>query len=48
MKDRAEMATRKVVGVETRSNRRVLGAINQNLVGGQGYPCVVNKRGLSE
>ncbi|XP_049382359.1 G2/mitotic-specific cyclin-2-like [Solanum stenotomum] len=48
VKGGAEMATRKVVGVETRSNRRVLGAINQNLVGGQGYPCVVNKRGLSD
>lgn len=42
------MAARKFVGVETRSNRRVLSAINQNLVGGHGYPCVVNKRGLSE
>ncbi|KAH0923224.1 hypothetical protein HID58_023242 [Brassica napus] len=25
--------------------RRVLGEINQNLVGARGYPCVVNKRG---
>ncbi|XP_055803341.1 G2/mitotic-specific cyclin-2-like [Solanum dulcamara] len=48
VKGGAEMATRKLVGVETRSNRRVLGAINQNLVGGHGYPCVVNKRGLSD
>lgn len=42
------VGTRKIVGVETRSNRRVLGTINQNLVGGHGYPCVVNKRGLSD
>lgn len=48
VKGGAEMAARKFVGVETRSNRRVLSAINQNLVGGHGYPCVVNKRGLSD
>ncbi|KAJ8567703.1 hypothetical protein K7X08_019911 [Anisodus acutangulus] len=45
VKGGAEMGTRKFVGVET--NRRVLGLINQNLVTGS-YPCVVNKRGLSE
>ncbi|KAK2656868.1 hypothetical protein Ddye_009920 [Dipteronia dyeriana] len=28
--------------------RRALSVINQNLGGVQGYPCVVNKRGLSE
>ncbi|XP_059286203.1 G2/mitotic-specific cyclin-2-like isoform X1 [Lycium ferocissimum] len=49
VKGRAEMGgTRKFVGIETRSNRRVLGAINQNLVTGHSYPCVVNKRGLSD
>ncbi|CAN4083565.1 unnamed protein product [Withania somnifera] len=45
VKGRAEMGTRKIVGVEARSNRRVLGTINH---GGNGYPCVVNKRGLSD
>ena len=25
--------------------RRVLGEMNQTLVGARGYPCVVNKRG---
>ncbi|CAH8390338.1 unnamed protein product [Eruca vesicaria subsp. sativa] len=28
-----------------REKRRVLGVINQNLIGARGYPCVVNKRG---
>lgn len=32
----------------SRQNRRALGVINQSLVGGQPYPCVVNKRGFSE
>ncbi|XP_022866261.1 G2/mitotic-specific cyclin-1-like [Olea europaea var. sylvestris] len=37
-------------GMEVRPNRRALSAINQNLVGAhpRPYPCVVNKRGLSE
>ncbi|KAJ8549209.1 hypothetical protein K7X08_032916 [Anisodus acutangulus] len=35
--------------VETRNNRRALSVINQNFVGANNlYPCVVNKRGLSE
>ncbi|GMN28748.1 hypothetical protein TIFTF001_002149 [Ficus carica] len=32
----------------SRQNRRALGVINQSLVGGQPYPCVVNKRGFSD
>ncbi|KAM3362892.1 Cyclin-B2-4 [Capsicum chinense] len=48
VKGKGDMGTRKFGGVETRTNRRVLGTINQNLVGGNGYPCVVNKRGLSD
>ncbi|KAF3675673.1 hypothetical protein FXO38_04668 [Capsicum annuum] len=43
---KGDMSTRKFGGVERRNNRRVWGMINQNLVGGNGYPCVVN-RGLS-
>ncbi|XP_021897570.1 G2/mitotic-specific cyclin-2-like isoform X2 [Carica papaya] len=35
-------------GQEIRQPRRALRVINQNLVGPQAYPCVVNKRGLSE
>ncbi|XP_010548224.1 PREDICTED: cyclin-B2-1-like [Tarenaya hassleriana] len=36
-------------GQENRQNRRALRVINQNLVGARGgYPCVVNKRGLSD
>ncbi|EXC35255.1 G2/mitotic-specific cyclin-1 [Morus notabilis] len=35
-------------GQEIRQNRRALAAINQSLVGGQPYPCVVNKRAFSE
>ncbi|XP_022740327.1 G2/mitotic-specific cyclin-2-like isoform X2 [Durio zibethinus] len=35
-------------GQEIRHNRRALSVINQNLVGAKAYPCVVNKRGLSE
>ncbi|GKV44186.1 hypothetical protein SLEP1_g51390 [Rubroshorea leprosula] len=35
-------------GQEIRSTRRALSVINQSLVGAQAYPCVVNKRGLSE
>lgn len=35
-------------GVETRQTRRALGVISQNVVGARQYPCVVNKRGLSE
>ncbi|PON50005.1 Cyclin [Parasponia andersonii] len=42
-----EMGNRKF-GKEIRHNRRALGAINQNLVGGQPYSCVVNKRGFSD
>lgn len=37
------MGTRKVG-----QNRRALSVINQNLVEGRPYPCVVNKRPLSE
>lgn len=43
----AVMGSRKF-GQETRHNRRALSVINQNLVGAKAYPCVVNKRGLSE
>ncbi|KAM3320243.1 G2/mitotic-specific cyclin-1 isoform X1 [Capsicum chacoense] len=46
VKGKGDMGTRKFGGVERRNNRRVWGMINQNLVGGNGYPCVVN-RGLS-
>ncbi|KAK4361454.1 hypothetical protein RND71_020406 [Anisodus tanguticus] len=43
-----EMGYRKF-GMETRNNRRALSVINQNFVGANNlYPCVVNKRGLSE
>ncbi|KAI4314641.1 hypothetical protein L6164_027529 [Bauhinia variegata] len=42
-----EMGNRKF-GQEIAHNRRALGVINQNLVEGRPYPCVVNKRGLSE
>lgn len=35
-------------GLESRQSRRALGVISQNVVGAQQYPCVVNKRGLSE
>ncbi|CAN4109787.1 unnamed protein product [Withania somnifera] len=35
-------------GVDTRNNRRALNVINQNFVGANQYPCVVNKRVLSE
>ncbi|XP_044460951.1 G2/mitotic-specific cyclin-2-like [Mangifera indica] len=41
-----EMGGRKF-GQEIKHNRRALSVINQNLVGAQAYPCVVNKRGLS-
>ncbi|XP_021275277.1 G2/mitotic-specific cyclin-1-like [Herrania umbratica] len=43
----AVMGSRKF-GQEIRHNRRALSVINQNLVGARAYPCVVNKRGLSE
>ncbi|XWS33944.1 hypothetical protein CRYUN_Cryun22dG0126300 [Craigia yunnanensis] len=43
----AVMDSRKF-GQEIRHNRRALSVINQNLVGAKAYPCVVNKRGLSE
>ncbi|XP_059644523.1 uncharacterized protein LOC132286254 [Cornus florida] len=44
----AEMGTRKF-GVETKQNRRrALSVINQSLVAAPSYPCVVNKRVLSE
>ncbi|GLT39335.1 hypothetical protein SLA2020_135330 [Shorea laevis] len=43
----AVMESRKF-GQEIRSTRRALSVINQSLVGAQVYPCVVNKRGLSE
>ncbi|KAF5453823.1 hypothetical protein F2P56_023541 [Juglans regia] len=43
-----EMGTRKSSRQEIRQNRRALSVINQNLVGAQAYPCVVNKRTLSE
>lgn len=42
-----EMGSRKF-GQEIRQTRRALSVIKQSLVGGQAYPCVVNKRGLSE
>ncbi|XP_059438218.1 G2/mitotic-specific cyclin-1-like [Corylus avellana] len=41
-----EMGSRKF-GQEIRPTRRALSVIKQSLVGGQPYPCVVNKRGLS-
>ncbi|XP_044470264.1 G2/mitotic-specific cyclin-2-like isoform X2 [Mangifera indica] len=41
-----EMGGRKL-GQEIKNNRRALRVINQNLVGAQAYPCVVNKRGLT-
>jgi hypothetical protein len=41
------MGSRKF-GQEIRQTRRALSVIKQSLVGGQAYPCVVNKRGLSE
>ncbi|KAF8112664.1 hypothetical protein N665_0062s0017 [Sinapis alba] len=47
-----EATTTTILQDETRSRkfgqemkRRVLGVINQNMVGARGYPCVVNKRG---
>ncbi|KAK9285494.1 hypothetical protein L1049_024688 [Liquidambar formosana] len=43
----SEMGNGKLV-VGMRQQRRALSVINQNLVGGQPYPCVVNKRPLSE
>ncbi|XP_059623327.1 G2/mitotic-specific cyclin-2-like [Cornus florida] len=44
----AEMGTRKF-GVEIKNNRRrALSVINQSLVAAPSYPCVVNKRVLSE
>ncbi|KAG6646353.1 G2/mitotic-specific cyclin-1-like [Carya illinoinensis] len=43
-----EMGTRKSRQEIRQQNRRALSVINQNLVGGQAYPCVVNKRTLSE
>ncbi|KAB2036461.1 hypothetical protein ES319_D03G002600v1 [Gossypium barbadense] len=35
-------------GQEIKHNRRALSVINHNLVGVKAYPCVVNKRGLSQ
>ncbi|KAJ4714071.1 Cyclin [Melia azedarach] len=35
-------------GQEIRHTRRALSIVNQNLVGAEAYPCVVNKRSLSE
>ncbi|GKV21917.1 hypothetical protein SLEP1_g31842 [Rubroshorea leprosula] len=43
----AIMGNRKF-GQEIRQTRRALSVINQNLLGTQAYPCVTNKRGLSE
>ncbi|KAJ0041336.1 hypothetical protein Pint_28645 [Pistacia integerrima] len=40
-----EMGGRKF-GQEIKHNRRALSVINQNLVGAQAYPCIVNKRWL--
>lgn len=40
-----ETRSRKFGQEMKREKRRVLGVINQNLVGARGYPCVVNKRG---
>ncbi|CAH2051423.1 unnamed protein product [Thlaspi arvense] len=40
-----ETRSRKFGQEVKREKRRVLGVINQNLVGARGYPCVVNKRG---
>lgn len=42
------MGSRKFGQEIKHNNRRALGVINHNLVGGQPYPCVVNKRGFSE
>ncbi|KAF7829038.1 G2/mitotic-specific cyclin-2-like isoform X2 [Senna tora] len=36
------------MGIGKFGNRRALSVINQSLVEGRAYPCVVNKRGLSE
>ncbi|KAH0698041.1 hypothetical protein KY290_015855 [Solanum tuberosum] len=36
------------IGGERKQTRRALSVINQNLVEAHRYPCVVNKRGLSE
>lgn len=47
VKGGTEMGGRKF-GLESRQSRRALGVISQNVVGAQQYPCVVNKRGLSE
>ena len=44
-----EMMGGRKFGMETRQSRRALGVISHNVVGGgYPYPCVVNKRGLSE
>ncbi|CAH8361755.1 unnamed protein product [Eruca vesicaria subsp. sativa] len=40
-----ETTSRKFGQEVKREKRRVLGVINQNLVGARGHPCVVNKRG---
>ncbi|XP_015889577.2 G2/mitotic-specific cyclin-2 [Ziziphus jujuba] len=42
-----EMGNKKF-GQEIRHNRRILGVINQSLIGGQSYPCVVNKRSFPD
>ncbi|XP_058009084.1 G2/mitotic-specific cyclin-2 isoform X2 [Hevea brasiliensis] len=42
-----EMGSRKF-GLEISHNRRALNVLNQKFIGAQAYPCVVNKRGLSE
>ncbi|XP_012065375.1 G2/mitotic-specific cyclin-2 isoform X2 [Jatropha curcas] len=42
-----EMGNRKF-GQEIRHSRRALNVLNQNFIGAKAYPCVVNKRGLTE
>lgn len=36
------------IGGERTQTRRALSVINQNLVGAHRYPCIVNKRELSQ
>ncbi|KAL2551218.1 Cyclin-B2-1 [Forsythia ovata] len=43
-----EMMGSRKFGMELRANRRALSVLNQNLVGANPFPCVVNKRVLSE
>ncbi|KAL2531229.1 Cyclin-B2-4 [Abeliophyllum distichum] len=43
-----EMMGSRKFAMEMRANRRALSVLNQNLVGANPFPCVVNKRVLSE